>query len=221
MGVKRARCIFTKPQRGKRLSDTIPRVQGPTAGGSAAWNAENSGIFYTRYPRPGERSEAELSFYQQVFFHRVGTPSEQDRYELGKEFPRIAEIQLQSSPDGRYTLATVANGDGGEYAHYLRAPTGEWRQITKFEDQVTRAEFGRDPLYIEAGKDNAVYLLSHKNAPRGTILRMPFAQPALSNAEVIVAERTNVIQDFKPAASGVYLKLLNGGPSEIGVLRLC
>ncbi len=199
---------------GKRLSDAIPRVQGPTAGGSAAWNLDNSGVFYTRYPRAGERPEAELTFYQQIYFHKLGTSGEQDRYELGKEFPRIAEIQLHANSEG-FTLATVANGDGGEYAHYLRLPDGEWRQITKFEDQVTRAEFGHDPLYIEAGKDNAVYLLSHKNAPRGTILRLPFSRPSVANAQVIVAERTNVIADFKPAASGVYLKLLNGGPSEI------
>jgi hypothetical protein len=33
--------------------------------------------------------------------------------ELGAGLPRIAEISLQSREDGRYTLATVANGDGG------------------------------------------------------------------------------------------------------------
>src|SRR5439155_15480528 len=39
---------------GQRRPDVIPRVQAPTAGGSAAWNADASGIFYTRYPRKGE-----------------------------------------------------------------------------------------------------------------------------------------------------------------------
>ena len=40
---------------GKTLPDTITRVQYPTAGGSAAWNASASGIYYTRFPRDGER----------------------------------------------------------------------------------------------------------------------------------------------------------------------
>lgn len=202
---------------GRRLSDVIPRVQGPTAGGSAAWNADSSGLFYTRYPRPGERPDSELSFHQQIHFHKLGTASEQDRYELGKDFPRIAEIELHSSSDGHHTVATVANGDGGEYAHFLRQPSGEWRQIAKFEDQVKRVAFGRDPLYIEAGKDNALYLLSHKGAPKGKILRLPLggANLDISNARIIVPERTSVIHDFKPAASGLYLTLLNGGPSEL------
>src|SRR5690348_2160181 len=36
---------------GKELGDVIPRVNGGTAGGSAAWNGDGSGFFYTRYPR--------------------------------------------------------------------------------------------------------------------------------------------------------------------------
>ena len=40
---------------GRELSDFIPRVNYPTGGGSVAWNAEGSGLYYTRYPRAGER----------------------------------------------------------------------------------------------------------------------------------------------------------------------
>jgi len=42
-------------QTGAALDDVIPRVNGGTAGGSVAWNADSSGFYYTRYPRPGER----------------------------------------------------------------------------------------------------------------------------------------------------------------------
>jgi len=35
---------------GKALPDTIAHVQYPTAGGSAAWNADGTGIYYTRFP---------------------------------------------------------------------------------------------------------------------------------------------------------------------------
>lgn len=203
---------------GQRRADVVPRVHGPTAGGSAAWNVDGTGVFYTRYPRPGERLPADLSFYQQVYFHKLGTPTEQDTYETGKEFPRIAEIELETSPDGRRILASVANGDGGEYAHYLREPVGQWRQITRFADKITHAEFGRDPLYIEAGKDDALYLLSHDKAPKGKILRLPFSAAGLGQARVVVPQGTNVIKDFRPAASGIALVFMDGGPSEFAFL---
>src|SRR5262249_48298684 len=133
-------------------------------------------------------------------------PVEQDRYELGKDFPRIAEIELDSSRDGRYVLATVANGDGGEYAHYLLAPDGHWQQITKFSDQIKHGEFGLD---------NALYLLSRQGAPRGKLLRLPLSKPDLGEAKVVVPESDAVIDSYAPSASGVYVQELVGGPSQI------
>ena len=59
---------------GKQLPDAVPRVMYPTAGGSIEWSADSQGFYYTRYPAPGERSEADQSFYQTVWFHRLGTP---------------------------------------------------------------------------------------------------------------------------------------------------
>src|ERR1043166_5072845 len=78
------------------------RTRGRGGGGSVAWNAEGTGVYYTRYPRKGERAEEDLDFYQQVYFHELGKPVAEDRYELGKELPRIAEIELNSSRDGKY-----------------------------------------------------------------------------------------------------------------------
>src|SRR6266851_2397017 len=200
---------------GEKRPEAIPRVQVPTGGGSAAWNADGSGLYYTRYPHKGERPDADLDFYQQVYFHRLGAPVEQDTLEFGKDLPRIAEIELQTNPDGRYLLATVANGDGGEYSHYLRDQGGQWKQITRFEDQAKQAEFGRDPLYIEWARDDALYLRSTLNAPRGEILRVPLAEPDLAHATTVLDEGTNAIQDFKPTASGLCVAFSKGGPSGL------
>ncbi len=200
---------------GRKLADVVPRVQFPTAGGSVAWNAGGSGFYYTRYPRPGERPSADERFYQQVYFHKIGTLVEQDLYEIGREFPRIAEIELKSSDDGRHLLASVENGDGEDFAHFLREPSGKWRQVAGFADQVKRAEFGRDPLYIEWPKDDALYLLSRKDAPRGRILKLPLGAANLAEAREVIKQSTNVIASFVPSASGIYLEDMNGGPSTI------
>ena len=83
------------------LPETIAHVQYPTAGGSAAWNADGTGVYYTRFPRKGERPDADLNFYQQIYFHKLGTPDASDSYSIGKDFPRIAEIALEASRDGK------------------------------------------------------------------------------------------------------------------------
>ena len=91
---------------GKPRGDIVPRVNGGTAGGSVAWNADSSGFYYTRYPRSGERPPADLNFYQQVYFHRLGTSTGQDSYSLGKDFPRIAEIANMKAPSS-FTLIDI------------------------------------------------------------------------------------------------------------------
>ena len=191
---------------GKALSDKIEHVQYPTAGGSAAWKADGTGLFYTRFPRKGERPDADLNFYQQIYFHKIGAPDTQDTYALGKEFPRIAEIALEASHEGDYILATVANGDGGDFAHYLLGPDGPWKQITQFSDQVKSAHLGRD---------RALYLLSRADAPRGKVLRLPLDEPVLAKAVTIVPAGEAVIQTVVLTREALYIGDLLGGPSQI------
>lgn len=191
---------------GQALADTIAHVQYPTAGGSAAWNADGSGLYYTRFPRSGERPDADLNFYQQVYFHKLGAADAADKYAIGKEFPRIAEVVLEASHDGKYILATVANGDGGDFAHYLLGPDGTWKQVTQFSDQIKSAHLGRD---------NALYLLSRADAPRGKVLRLPLDTPELAKAAVIVSAGGAVIQHLVPTADALYVGDLLGGPSQI------
>src|SRR6185503_7857814 len=62
------------------LTDVIPRVQIPTGGGSFAWTEDGNGLYYTRYPRRGERSDENLDFYQQIYLHEIGQPESEDQY---------------------------------------------------------------------------------------------------------------------------------------------
>src|ERR1043166_831379 len=197
---------FYETATGKALPDTIAHVQYPTAGGSAAWNADDTGVFYTRFPRKGERPDTDLNFYQQIYFHKLGTTDTEDTYSIGKDFPRIAEITLAASYDGKYILATVANGDGGDFAHYLLGPDERWNQITQFSDQIKVARLGRD---------NALYLLSRAEAPRGKILRLPLDAPQLKNAAEIISAGEAVIEQIVPSKEALYVGDLLGGPSQI------
>src|SRR5215468_1216797 len=197
---------FYETATGKALPDTLAHVQYPTAGGSAAWNADGTGVFYTRFPRKGERPDTDLNFYQQIYFHKLGTPDSDDTYSIGKDFPRIAEINLEPSRDGKYILATVANGDGGDFAHYLLGPDKTWKRITQFSDQIKLARLGRD---------DALYLLSRADAPRGKILRLPLEAPELKNAAEIVAAGEAVIEKIVPSNEALYVGDLLGGPSQI------
>jgi len=202
---------------GKEVFEVVPRVNFATAGGSIEWKADGSGFYYTRYPQGNERLAEDANFYQQIYFHTLGTSPSQDAYVTGKDFPRIAEIRLRASDDGTWMVASVANGDGGEFAHYVMNPAGKWTQVTTFADAV---------VSVTAGPDKALYLLSRKNAPRGQILRLPLSDPTLAHATVVVpqspgsgsddASRVS-IQAFEPTPGGLYVNDIMGGPSRLRV----
>jgi prolyl oligopeptidase len=198
-------------QTGTLLPDVIPRANAGTAGGSLAWSSGSAGFFYTRYPRTGERSAEDMDFYQQVYFHKLGTPTGKDTYSLGRNFPRIAETQLQSSEDGRYLLASVKNGDGGEVAQFLRTPAGSWVSIAAYADKAIVGRFG---------SDGALYLLSRKDAPRGRILRVPLEVPSLEKAGTVVSEGENVIERFSPTRTSLYVVEIAGGPTRLRIFDL-
>ena len=205
---------------GKALSDVVPRVNFPTGGGSVAWNADASGFYYTRYPHEGERPPQDLNFYQEIYFHKLGTSPDHDTYAVGKDFPRIAEIGLQSSLDGKYVLATVANGDGGQYEHFLLAGS-KWSQLTKFSDDVSAIAFG---------PGDSLYLVSHHGAPRGQMLRMATGSD-LQHAKLIIPQGDWAMEGFgfslsgfnpafTAAKDGLFLSYVNGGPEEIRAFTL-
>src|SRR5207253_8338342 len=133
-------------------------------------------------------------------------------YSLSKAVRPIVVVLLETSHDGKYVRATVANGDGGDYAFYLLGPSGQWKQIAQFSDQCKAAALGRD---------QALYLLSNADAPRGKVLRLPLEKPKLANATVVVPPGEAVIQhqflsaQLVPTSDRLYVGDLFGGPSQI------
>ncbi len=200
---------------GREIGEIIPRVNGGTAGGDLAWVPDGSSFYYTRYPREGEHPPEDMDFYQQIWFHRMGTSPDRDNYEIGKDFPRIAEIILEADGDSGNVLATVQYGDSSRFAHYLRTPAEQWKQIAGYDDQIVQATFAAD---------DTLFLISREDAPRGKILKLSLTDPSLQKAEVIVPEgKDTIVSDFYydppmvATRTRLYVTYQLGGPSEIRV----
>jgi prolyl oligopeptidase len=202
---------------GKELPDVITRVSYPTGGGSLAWRADSKGFWYTRYPGP-DRPAEEQHFYQRLYFHVLGQDLSTDQLVLGEGLPKIAEIALANPHRRDVVVVTVANGDGGEFAHYLIDGSGRPRQVTHFEDRVMFATVSADSLY----------LVSYRGAPRGRVLRLSVTDPVLARARELVPESQAVIvpggefggEPVVATAHALYVREIVGGPSRVAVLDL-
>lgn len=203
---------------GKRIDEILPRVNVPTAGGDLSWDADSAGFYYTRYPRSGEQSAEDMSFYQQLWHRKLGTPLSDDTYELGKTFDRISEIQVEQHNESGKLLATVQHGDGGQFDLYVRDTESVWHQVAEREDSYVQATF------ID---QNSLLVLSRRNAPNGKFLRMDISDLPETDATVLVPESEGALvsdfysdQPFIVHQERIYARTMLGGPEELRVYDL-
>ena len=209
-----ARVIATAS--GALLPEIIDRAEdaGPN------WTLDGSGFFYTRlHPgaSPGDPDRFKLST---CWFHRLNTDPSADVKVLAKGAdPKVQITDLDSpwiatAPGSEVAIGGVTAGTQHELALYVsnvsaaRAGRPDWRPICTPADDVTSV--------MVHGED--IYLLTHKDAQRFKITRARAAQPAASDAVVVVPEGGSVIRGFAAAKDALYIQDLNGGLG--GIRRL-
>jgi len=205
---------------GNEVGEAIPRVQYPTAGGSLAWAADGNGFWYTRYPGE-EKPEAYRHFFMQVYFHAIGKDWQNDALVLGTQdgVPRIGEIFLDNRYAPDVVLASVQNGDGGGWAHWIIDGAGKKTRITNFDDKVVAAT---------VAPDHSLYLVSRQQAPNGKVLRLAPGVGALAEAATVVAEGKGSIitADSNTPRTPTFTRdtmlvsYIVGGPNEVQAFGL-
>ena len=198
---------------GNEIGEPIPQVQAPTAGGSLAWTADATAFWYTRYPGE-ERPEADRQFYQQVYFHKLGTDWRTDPLVLGTQhgLPRVAEIFLGRDNRRNLVVAQVQNGDGGEFAHYVLSQDGV-TQLAAFEDKIVE---------VASSPSGVIFAVSRADAPNGKVVKLSplFVESGLRSAAVVVPESDVVIQmggSLAVTQSHLIVRDTVGGPNQVRI----
>ncbi len=211
---------------GRAVFEVVPGVYNGTGLGFLAWLPDSKSFYYTRYPRGEERPVADRMFYLQLYRHVLGTPTADDVYEIGRDFPKIAEVFVETSREG-VALVSMQKGDGGEFEHHLRTLDGRWHQLTRYEDRIVQAVLGPSAV----GRATPVYLVSRLDAPRGKLLRLTVDHrsgppPDPAKAEVVLPEQDDTLVsafylwdlgNILVTREHIYATYQLGGPSEIRV----
>ena len=114
-------------------------------------------------------------------------------------------MQLQSKADSDFIVATVENGDGGDFEHFVYGPDKSWRQITKFEDQIKTGVLGFGPIF---------YAISLDDAPRGKVMKFVL-NATQSKPEVVVPRSERVVKQIVVTTDQIIVQTLEGGPSRL------
>jgi prolyl oligopeptidase len=114
-------------------------------------------------------------------------------------------VQIQSNIDSDYVVATVANGDGGDFEHFVYGPNKKWLQITKFEDKIKKSALSFGPV---------LYAISLDSAPLGKVVKFALDASEIK-PEAVVSPTKGVIEEIAVSGERLFIHTLEGGPSGL------
>ena len=145
---------------GTVLPDTIER----TRAASIAWKRNNSGFYYTRYPKKGDVPAGQEMYNRHVFYHEISNdpgdthPEDEDQLVFGEGRDPEDWPNVQLSNDDHWLLITVEQGwtKSELYLMNLKAGTPPTR-ITTGKDFLYRGEVYNGKLFITTNEDAPRY----------------------------------------------------------------
>jgi prolyl oligopeptidase len=139
---------------GTVLPDTIER----TRAASIAWKLDNTGFYYTRYPKKGDVPAGQEMYNRHVFYHELGDdPNDDDKLIFGEGRDAEDWPSVNLSNDGRWLLISVSQG---------------WTRSELFLMDVkkgtppTRITTGKNFLYGGEVYNDKLYVTTNEDAPR-------------------------------------------------------
>lgn len=172
---------------GKLLPEQIWR----TRGAGVAWLPDNSGFYYTRYPRPGDVPAGQEMYNRHVFLHKLGAPDNSDGLKDPLIFGKGLDPTFWTDPilseDGQWLLISVSEG-WTKSELYLK-------HLTEPGSQFVPVATGKDFLYQGRLFDGQLYITTNEGAPRYHIFKVSCADPQRSKWKEIVPQSDAVIEN--------------------------
>jgi prolyl oligopeptidase len=199
-------------QTGRYFPDSLAWVKTS----NASWQGD--GFFYSRYPAPAPGKElVTKNENHQVWFHKVGTPQEQDRlvYE-DKNNPQRFHNAF-TSEDERYVLLNVSDrgkARSGNMLLYYDAQSSDhsfkplMKEITDFSYSFVTENNGRFIIY------------TNDNAKNYRVVSIDPANPDPANWKTIIPEGAENITGIAAAGGKLFVTYLKDVTSRVYVYNM-
>ena len=148
---------ITETKTGNLLPDTIER----TRASSIAWKHDNSGFYYTRYPKKGDVAAGQEMYNRHVFYHELGTDPADDPLIFGEGRDAEDWPSVDLSNDGRWLLITVSEGWTKSELYLMDLKAGT---------PPTSLTTGKNFLYSGTIYNGKIFITTNEDAPRYRVL---------------------------------------------------
>ncbi|MBI3924068.1 MAG: S9 family peptidase [Armatimonadetes bacterium] len=154
---------------------------------SLAWTSDHRGFFYSRFPDPSTVPEAEQTYYDKVYYHRVGTP-QQDDVLVFEHDNKLLGFSPFVTEDGRYVGLSVWNGTDPRTGLYVR-------EVDSSEPFTRLLEVGEAYYEPIDNQGSVFYVVTDFDAPRRRLVAIDLDRPGREHWKEILPQSDEVI-DF-------------------------
>ena len=192
---------------GKKLPDEIER----TRAASVAWKRDNSGFYYTRYPKKGEVVEGQEMYNRHVFCHALGSDSAKDPLIFGEGLDPEWWPNLNLSEDGHWLLIDVSEGWTKSELYLADVKAGT--PAVKITD-------GKEFLYGGDFLEGKIYITTNEDAPRYRVFVADTAKPARANWQELIPQSDAVLQGAAVFGGKLFAQYEQNASSQIKIFGL-
>ena len=197
-------------------SDTGVVIDRIGFAGVTSWAPDGKAFFYNRLPAPKTGAPKNRYLHSMAYRHVLGRALDKDEQVFGPgldtriTFAAIDIPSVTMTADGKFLVGQIKHGDLNDVTLYVATvmtfTQGQaWRKAVEPIDEVTSF----------AVHDNALYLLTHKDAPRYRVVRTSLRSPEFSKATTIVPHGDTVIRELAVAQDALYMRELFGGVDRL------
>lgn len=148
------------------------------------------GFYYSRYPEPNAQDSLTISSqFQQVYYHKAGTPQSDDELIFADRAHPDYKFQASTTSDERFLIINVDAQERGNVIYFKRLSSEEAGFVPL--DESFRYKYKVIDSY-----GNFLLVLTNYNAPNGRLVRVWTSQAEKGYWENLVPESQDILTDI-------------------------
>jgi len=187
----------------------------------AAWRADGSGFFYSRYDAPSDAQFKDANYFHKLYFHQLGTPQADDVLVYERPDHKDWNIAPVVSEDGRWLVIYVTEGTEPRNRVFVR-------DLDEKNPDVVELLPDADGKYEFVGNDgDRFYFQTTRDSPRGRVVSIDLADGRLHEIIAETGDALDGVTMFGDRFLAHYLhdahsivRLYDFGGNQIGEIPL-
>jgi len=194
-----------------QTSAALPDVIERTRAASIAWLHDNSGFYYTRYPKKGDVPDGQEMYNRHVFFHYLGDDSDKDTLIFGEGRDPEDWPSVSLDNDGRLLVITVSQGWTKSELFLMDLKKGT---------PPTRITTNKNFLYSATAYNGRLYITTNEDAPRYRVFVAEAGNYERDDWQELIPQSEAVLQGAAIFGGKVFVQYEQNASSQLKVFDI-